>query len=797
MTGGNRVVAIGAGGPETDREEILVTEEVAPRDQEQEPAEEWADAEPEPQSGTSILGPALAIAAVLAWTGFFAWSLAETVQVPPTPVQIAGWIRDWSIPVVLIGMVWLILMRNSRREARRFGDVTRQLSDESNRLEARLVSMNSELGLAREFLAAQSLDLDALGRQAVERLSQHSERLQGLIQDNSAQVQSIGTVSEAALDNMEKLRGQLPVIATSARDVASNIGNAGRTAHVQLQELIAGFKRLNEFGQASERQVETVRSQIAAAIAEFTKQTHELGEFVETRHANFIEQGEEFRAQLRQFAEASMAANRNRVSEISAEIGTTQKALDQHQENALGSLRAQLDTLRQEAGEIAESLSGAGTHAFEDFAAKLTSIDEAISKRREAHAEQTDEIVKHGEEISLRLAELDNRIAEVIGHASEAETNLQDTMQGFGTRIGESRELLTEMGGRIWELTDASVRLLELIQAGSNHSREDIPKALDEAEDRLRAVETRVTALKETASETGEIGKALDANLAASHDRLANLSREIVALHVSLDAESGTISERLASLQSALAQITDQSSGAAEHARSELSAAIEALGETANAVSAAMEATSAKTIAGIAERLGEESKTAVERTLQEYGAETAAQLEQVSIKASEASREAAIQLRDQLAMVNELAANLENRVTHARQRAEEQVDNDFARRVALITETLNSNAIDITRALDSEVADTAWAQYLKGDRGIFTRRAVSLIAAGETKSILQLFETDSEFRDHVSRYIHDFEAMLRQVLSTRDGNALGVTLLSSDMGKLYVALAQAIERLRT
>ena len=48
----------------------------------------------------------------------------------------------------------------------------------------------------------------------------------------------------------------------------------------------------------------------------------------------------------------------------------------------------------------------------------------------------------------------------------------------------------------------------------------------------------------------------------------------------------------------------------------------------------------------------------------------------------------------------------------------------------------------------------------------------------------------------MSRYIHDFEAMLRQVLSTRDGNALGVTLLSSDMGKLYVALAQAIERLR-
>jgi len=38
--------------------------------------------------------------------------------------------------------------------------------------------------------------------------------------------------------------------------------------------------------------------------------------------------------------------------------------------------------------------------------------------------------------------------------------------------------------------------------------------------------------------------------------------------------------------------------------------------------------------------------------------------------------------------------------------------------------------------------------------------------------------------------------MLRRVLSEREGSALGVTILSSDMGKLYVALAQAIERLR-
>ena len=95
------------------------------------------------------------------------------------------------------------------------------------------------------------------------------------------------------------------------------------------------------------------------------------------------------------------------------------------------------------------------------------------------------------------------------------------------------------------------------------------------------------------------------------------------------------------------------------------------------------------------------------------------------------------------------------------------------------------------------MTDIAWASYLRGDRGIFTRRAVQLLDHTEARDIAKVYADDSEFAENVSRYIHDFEAMLRAMLSTRDGHALGVTLLSSDMGKLYVALAQAIERLRT
>ena len=147
-------------------------------------------------------------------------------------------------------------------------------------------------------------------------------------------------------------------------------------------------------------------------------------------------------------------------------------------------------------------------------------------------------------------------------------------------------------------------------------------------------------------------------------------------------------------------------------------------------------------------------------------------------------------------MVADQTAIVETRIEDARNERETADRDTFARRVSLLIESLNSASIDITKTFAPEVSDSAWAAYLKGDRGVFTRRAVRILDAGEVRAIAGLYDDDAGFREMVNRYIHDFESMLRSILAQRDGSPLGVTLLSSDMGKLYVALAQAIERLR-
>ena len=116
--------------------------------------------------------------------------------------------------------------------------------------------------------------------------------------------------------------------------------------------------------------------------------------------------------------------------------------------------------------------------------------------------------------------------------------------------------------------------------------------------------------------------------------------------------------------------------------------------------------------------------------------------------------------------------------------------------MALLIDSMHSAAIVVGKIMADEFDDRAWNAYLKGNRGVFTSRAVRLIGGSETRAIRAHYDSDAEFQRSVNRYVHDFEAMLRRVLAERDGGVIAVTLMSSDMGKLYAALAQAIDRKR-
>ncbi len=871
MTRGSRIVAVDAGEAEAaPAVEAIETAAEASA----EAVEDWYEEVPQTirRPWVAIAAAVISGTAILTWSALLIYANRAEMSGGAGLNQWLGWIRDWSLPVLLVAVVWLLAMRNSRRETLRFAEAARSLSAESAALELRLTTINRELSLAREFLSAQSRDLDALGRMATDRLSEHSTKLAGLIQDNGSRIDAIGDVSTAALDNMEKLRGQLPVIASSAKDVTNNIAAAGRTAHAQIEELVSGFSRLNEFGQASERQVHVLRDTVDKSLGEFTRQTEALEAIARDRFAALAERSAEFRTQLESHEVEALAAIRSRATALTDELEGARSQLDGQEAEVLTSLRARLAAVRDESALLGRNVREAEERALDSWKASIARLEEDLRKaihqvgeideqamdsarkrllalaeeakdvdermgerdrlfgvalerrrgefdasharfverlteqmaaldaqlieRRAAEHSHAASLVSQGEAISNRLANFTAKIAEVSTYGDDAERSLTASLAVLGEKLSASREALGGTDAAIASLTDGSVRLLELIQASVEHSTVNLPAAMEVSEARLAGIAGQIEALRDRVGEAEASGAALGGHAARAGEDLAEMLTKVEALHGAIGEKAGTSRSDLAAMQASLEAVRSESLVLAETAQDQLRKSIEELNSSARDAVGGIEAMSAASISALAARIGEESGAAIDQAMRARAAEVSGKLEEAAAQAAAVSRDAAIQLRDQLAKVSELTGHLERRVAHARTRAEEQIDNDFSRRVALITESLNSNAIDIAKAMDVDVADTAWAQYLKGDRGIFTRRAVKLLDTPQAKAVFQLYENDRTFRDHVSRYVHDFEAMLRQLLSTRDGHALGVTILSSDMGKLYVALAQSIERLR-
>lgn len=316
----------------------------------------------------------------------------------------------------------------------------------------------------------------------------------------------------------------------------------------------------------------------------------------------------------------------------------------------------------------------------------------------------------------------------------------------FDSRMEQSRSLLSD--------TAPEMERLEAI------SQALVGRA-EEAEALLRGQGARLTEWLESTQ----------GGLEANRDLIDRLRAALDAAH----QDASRITEGAGPLLvTALLRVKDTAEQAAERAR-------QALG---------------RVIPDAAKQLADASEQAVEGVISEKVTAQIAQIAQVADEAVKAAQQASERLTRQLLTIADTSASIDQRIEEARHATEERDRDHFARRSALLIESLNSTAIDVAKILSNDVTDSAWSAYLKGDRGVFTRRAVKLLDAGESREIALHYDDDAEFRDHVNRYIHDFEAMLRVILSSRDGNALGVAILSSDMGKLYVALAQAIERLR-
>ena len=338
--------------------------------------------------------------------------------------------------------------------------------------------------------------------------------------------------------------------------------------------------------------------------------------------------------------------------------------------------------------------------------------------------------------------------------------------------------------------------LLAALDSASREIDETLPAAyarLSEASDaamsKIEQAGPLITAMVDSTSGTVE-------RLATADALLARQKEQADAIAADSSAALTQCRTEIEALQSALSAVSEDIQSLSGSAGSSLIESLIQARDTARQAAENARDAFTSIIPQTAAAFGEESKKALGDALNAQVEAQMTQVAETTERAVATAQKATDRLMRQMLTISETSAALEARIAEAKEEAERGDHSNFARRVALLIESLNSSAIDVTKILSNDVTDTAWASYLRGDRGVFARRAVKLLDASEAKEIARYYGEDSDFREQVNRYIHDYESMLRNVMSTRDGTPLSVALLSSDTGKLYVALAQGIERLR-
>ncbi len=377
------------------------------------------------------------------------------------------------------------------------------------------------------------------------------------------------------------------------------------------------------------------------------------------------------------------------------------------------------------------------------------------------------------------------------------------TVQRIGAGLVEARAAAADVEAATGTgAVSASTRLIEVL-ARVRDAVDHFSLPLAGTQATVGEIEASVARLQEAA--TAAI-RSLGSDLPASHDGVRALADDVGAVRDRLtaliapvdltDAVVERIAGRLTDARAIAADVETATGTGAVTASNQLIEVLGRVREVAAATAGTMRETLDAVVAEAQQALHEAGGNTARAA---FGDPIRAELEAVKAatdRAASAAQGASDRVSQRLLGLAQTVATVEARIDQVDTAYDVKLRDDLARRSQDLVVSLNAAAIDIAHLLEVEVGDAAWTDYLRGDRGVFARRAAKLLDAGSARKISRHFSHDDPFREQVVRFITEFETLLGRVNTDREGKALAVTLLTSDIGKLYVVLAEATGKLR-
>lgn len=714
--------------------------------------------------------PALLLIAAVAWVGFALFIVSGGFVRPPAMADWPATLATIAMPLTLLAVLWVARTRSSRSEKARFANIIAALREENLTLSRSMQSLGLHLHLAdaQKQLIEQTNVIRQVGLDTAQRLSESSDRLASKASVIANANDHLSRSGDVAMQRMDGLLAGLPRIDDVAQRLAVNFREAGLVAHQQGASLEARLAALAEEAAKAAQTGEASAASLHDAIGALRVQAEE--------------------------AETGLLAASAKVSDVH---GAALAHVSSAAVSARNELTATVTALKSE--------MDASWRAFrEGVDASAAQLDARLAAAREAGDAIGVELAGHGEASDALAERIRAHVADVEARLEALDVSVSASTGVIGRAIDEGRDKLSAFMDQVasgnvtaHELISHAESLLLALDAVTRELDETLPRALDRMASHGQTTQTALAQLKPM----------LEASELVAQSTLSHVNSVKSALHASqeqmtsqADSQQALAAKLRAALADADAALDRLRAGAdefAEQGGARLIATFDDVRTTAQATADEARQTLGRLVTEAREIMEASAGEAIDASFQSQIAAQLAEIEAASQRAVAAADSAAERLVQQVAAIMDRSVHVEQRVLEAEQAIAASDRDSLAKQVGLLTEGLKSTAIDVTKILSAEVSDAAWGAYLKGDRGVFARRAVKLVENSEAKEILRFYQEDDAFHAAVNQFIHDFEAILRLLIGARDGSAISVTLLSSDIGKLYVALAQAIDRLRS
>jgi len=717
--------------------------------------------------GRAVLGSALTILAAL-WLGYCAWAAGRALgDEPISSPQVAQWLALAAGPLALLGLVWIMFGRTRRKEAERFTRSVVEMRAEARSLEGLLGVLSERIQDSRSELTMIAQHLMQIGDQTTGKLGGITKELDSSSDRLVKHGEALDRAAESARNDIAVLLDDLPRAEATARNLSEQLQSAGTQA---LQHTEAFNEQVS----------------VLAARAQRTEDT--IASAVQTLTGNL--------AQVQSAGTTAAAA----VGEANDRLATTADDLMERAAITLEQIRAGIDVQAAAVASLVEQSSAgigrAGVEAAEALGSHVTNAAGALDGLTARIAEQERASQRIVSETGRALAELDERFTALAAQGDQRAAS-------FAQSIGHARTQLEHLSSETGTQDKAIEVLAERAEALQNYVsrltadvREQLSTAIGDAEagasrltDATSTIRPELEWMRQAAVEASDRITTSAAGIAEQQDRFASLL-------ATLDEGVGDAGERVLALAHAISAAQNEATKLCNDTGPALVDAMVQVREAASHAAERAREAIANVIPESARTLSAATRTALENVIRDEIEQRLTDVQLTAARAVDAAREASDRLTEQMLTLGRSASALEQHMEQVSAEQREKDSEAFARRVSLLIDSMNSASIDVGKILSDEVDDKAWDAYLKGNRGVFTRRAVRLLDGSETRDIRAHYETDIEFQQSVNRYVHDFESMLRRVLAERDGGMIAVTLMSSDMGKLYAALAQVLDKRR-